>query len=140
MGAACALVALSFMYGRLQLLLRASLVIVPLFAVMWTFLPKQDQEYAASFDRQKYDNIDVRYDNFEKTVLLIKSSPFIGHGISIRKQLDATNLVFTTLAESGIFGFVLFVTAGNSSINFLNKSILIIFASESDKAVIKLPP
>ena len=110
-GAACALVALSFMYGRLQHLLRASLVIVPLFAVMWTFLPKQDQEYASSFDRQKYDNIDVRYDNFEKTVLLIKSSPFIGHGISIRKQLDATNLVMSTLAESGIFGFVLFVTA-----------------------------
>ena len=110
-GAACALIVLSFVYGRLQLLFKASLVIVPLVAVMWTFLPKQDQEYASSFDRQKYDNIDVRYSNFERTVALIKSSPFIGHGISIRKQLDATNLVMATLAEGGILGFVLFVTA-----------------------------
>jgi O-antigen ligase len=110
-GAGCALIVLSFVYGRVRLLLKASLVIVPLFAVMWTFLPKQDQEYASSFDRKKYDNIDVRYNNFELTVSLIKSSPFIGHGISIRKQLDATNLVMATLAEGGILGFVLFVTA-----------------------------
>ena len=110
-GAACALIVLSLAYGRVQLLLRASLVIVPLIVVMWTFLPKQDQEYASSFDRQKYDNIDVRYDNFETTVDLIKSSPFIGHGISIRKQLDATNLLMATLAEGGILGLVLFVTS-----------------------------
>jgi hypothetical protein len=110
-GAVCALIVLSFVYGRVQLLFKASLFIVPLFAVMWTFLPKQDQEYASSFDRQKYDNIDIRYDNYEKTVALIKASPFIGHGISIRKQLDATNLVMATLAEGGILGFVLFVTA-----------------------------
>jgi hypothetical protein len=39
----------------------------------------------------------------------MKESPFIGHGISIRKQLDATNLVMATLAEGGIVGFVLFL-------------------------------
>ena len=110
-GAVCALIVLSFVYGRVQLLFKASLFIVPLFAVMWTFLPKQDQEYASSFDRQKYDNIDVRYDNYANSLALIKASPFIGHGISIRKQLDATNLVMATLAEGGILGFVLFVTA-----------------------------
>jgi O-antigen ligase len=110
-GAVCALVVLSFVYGRVQLLLKASLIIVPLFAVMWTFLPKQDQEYASSFDRQKYDNISVRYDNFDNTVALIKSAPLIGYGISIRKQMDATNLVMATLAEGGILGFVLFVAA-----------------------------
>jgi len=110
-GAVCALVALALMYGRLQLLLRAAIVIVPLVGVMWNYLPKSDQEYATSFDRQKYDNIDVRYNNFEQTSALIRESPFIGHGISIRKQLDATNLVMVTLAEGGIVGFVLLIVA-----------------------------
>lgn len=110
-GAGCALIALALMYGRVQLLVRASLVIVPLIVVMWNFLPKEDQEYATSFDRQKYDNIEARYANFDRTSALIKSSPLIGHGISIRKQLDATNLVMVTLAEGGILGFALFIIA-----------------------------
>jgi O-antigen ligase len=110
-GAGCALIALALMYGRVQLLVRASLVIMPLVVVMWNFLPKEDQEYASSFDRQKYDNIEARYANFDQTSALIKSSPVIGHGISIRKQLDATNLVLVTLAEGGILGFVLFIIA-----------------------------
>jgi O-antigen ligase len=108
-GAMCALVALALMYGRFQLLVRAAIVIVPLVGIMWNYLPKSDQDYAASFDRQKYDNIEVRYSNFEQTLTLIKESPLIGHGISIRKQLDATNLLMVTLAEGGIAGFVLFV-------------------------------
>ena len=110
-GAAAALIALAIMYGRVQLLLRASLFIVPLIVVMWTYLPKDDQEYASSFDRQKYDNIEVRYANFDRTSALIKASPIIGHGVSIRKQLDATNLIMITLAEGGIIGFVLFIAA-----------------------------
>jgi hypothetical protein len=110
-GAGCALIALALVYGRLKLLVRASLVIVPLIVVLWNLLPKEDQEYASSFDRQKYDNIEARYANFDRTSALIKSSPFIGHGISIRKKLDATNLVMVTLAEGGILGFVLFVIA-----------------------------
>ena len=110
-GATCALVALALLYGRLQLLVRAAIVIIPLVGVMWNYLPKSDQEYATSFDRQKYDNIDVRYNNFEQTSALIRESPLIGHGVSIRKQLDATNLVMVTLAEGGILGFVLFIVA-----------------------------
>ncbi len=110
-GAGCALTALALIYGRVQLLVRASLVIVPLIVVMWNFLPKEDQEYASSIDRQKYDNIEARYANFNRTSALIKSSPLIGHGISIRKQFDATNLVMVTLAEGGILGFVLFTVA-----------------------------
>ncbi len=110
-GAACALVTLAIMYRRMYLLLRAAIVIIPLVALMWNYLPKDDQQYAASFDRQKYDNIQARYNNFERTSDLIRESPFIGHGISIRKQLDATNLVMVTVAEGGIVGFVLFVAA-----------------------------
>jgi O-antigen ligase len=107
-GAACSLICVTLMYKRVQLLLRASLVLVPIIALMWNYLPKEDQQYASSFDRQKYDNIDIRYANIEKTAALIKSSPIIGHGISIRKQLDATNLVLVSLAEGGILGFILF--------------------------------
>lgn len=108
-GAGCALVALATMYGRLRLLLRATLVIIPLIGLMWNYLPKEDQQYATSFDREKYDNIDARYNNFEKTSALITKSPLIGNGISIRKQLDATNLVMVSLAEGGVVGFILFL-------------------------------
>lgn len=108
-GAVCALVSLAIMYGRLQLLLRAALVIFPLVGLMWNYLPKEDQQYATSFDREKYDNIDARYNNFERTSALIAKSPLIGNGISIRKQVDATNLIMVTLAEGGVLGFVLFL-------------------------------
>lgn len=108
-GAMCALITLAVVFGRIQLLIRAALVIIPLVGIMWNYLPKEDQQYATSFDRQKYDNIDMRYNNFERTSNLIRESPLIGHGISIRKQLDATNLIMVTLAEGGILGFAMFV-------------------------------
>jgi O-antigen ligase len=108
-GASCALVSLAIMYGRLQLLFRTGLVIVPLVAIMWNYLPKEDRQYAASFERKHLNNIDTRYNNFDRSYALIEKSPLIGNGVSIRKQLDATNLVMATLAEGGVVGFVLFL-------------------------------
>ena len=108
-GAAVALTGIAIVYGRVTLLFRASLVILPLIAVMWNFLPKEDQQYATSFDREKNQNIQVRYNNFQQTSTLFVASPLIGHGISMRKQLDATNLVMATLAEGGILGLAMFV-------------------------------
>jgi hypothetical protein len=48
-GAGCALIAIAIMFARLRLLLRAVLLIIPLIALLWTYLPKEDQEYATGF-------------------------------------------------------------------------------------------
>jgi hypothetical protein len=37
-------------------------------------------------------------------------NPFIGVGVSLRKQMDSTNLIFVTLGESGVVGLISFLT------------------------------
>ena len=108
-GTGCALVSIAIVYGRIQLLFRVLLVTVPIVAILWNYLPKEDLQYATSFERKHLNNIDARYTNFNRSYALITKSPLIGNGISIRKQLDATNLVMATLAEGGAIGFILFL-------------------------------
>jgi O-antigen ligase len=110
-GSACGFVSVALCYGRLKLLLRTIAVLVPIIAIMWNFLPNEDKQYALGFDGKKYDNIQARYNNIDAAIALIRESPVIGHGISIRKLMDATNLVMVTLAEGGIVGLILFVVA-----------------------------
>ena len=38
----------------------------------------------------------------------IKASPILGVGVGLRKQYDATNVVMSTLAETGVLGLVAF--------------------------------
>ena len=105
-GAVIAVIVLLLAYQRFRLVWQVSAIVIPVIALMWTLAPQQDKDYATGFDAAKYDNIKARYSNSEQALNTFSANPLFGAGISVRKTTDATNLVLTTLAEGGAFGFV----------------------------------
>jgi O-antigen ligase len=88
------------MYRRL---LMFGLVLIPVVGVVWASLPEESRQYASSFDSGRY-NIRARELNSEWALEQWKSSPWIGVGVGLRKEFDATNVILLTLAESGPLG------------------------------------
>ncbi len=108
LGAIVGLFVLCAVRGQYSLLIRATMVMVPLLMVAWMLLPQKSKLYATSFDPSKDYNIKYRYqsvtlaqDNFEK-------NPVLGVGVGLRKEYDATNIVMLTLAETGVLGLAAF--------------------------------
>ena len=84
---------------------RAVLILLPVLFVAWNALPRDQREYATSFD-QKRGNIEARYENLDFMRLNFEQNPLLGVGVGLRKQSDATNLVWMTLAETGVLGLL----------------------------------
>lgn len=86
---------------------KVALIFFPLLAVMWNSLPERDQQYAFGFGlnrpniRARYRSINIAQENF-------LSNPFLGAGVGFRKDYDATNVMWSTLAESGVVGLLSF--------------------------------
>ncbi len=88
------------MYRRLLML---GVLLIPVVGVVWASLPEESREYASSFDNSRY-NIKARELNSEWAIEQWRSSPWIGVGVGLRKEFDATNVILLTLAESGPLG------------------------------------
>jgi hypothetical protein len=86
---------------------RIAIFIVPLVAVGWLLLPEDLQEYAVGFESKRY-NIRARWQSVQLAIHAWQQSPWMGTGVGLRKQYDATNVVLLTLAETGILGLGLF--------------------------------
>jgi len=84
---------------------RAVLVLLPVLFVAWNSLPREQQEYATSFGKER-GNIEARYDNLAFMQSQYAHNPLLGVGVGLRKQHDATNLVWMTLAETGVLGLL----------------------------------
>jgi hypothetical protein len=89
--------------GMYRRLLMFGLVLIPVVGVVWASLPEESRQYASSFDSGRY-NIRARELNSEWALEQWKSSPWIGVGVGLRKEFDATNVILLTLAESGPLG------------------------------------
>ena len=100
-----ALFGLRAQYGRM---LRLLLILAPAIALLWAFMPTQQKEYALGFGAER-ENIKLRLDTIDFTWKTFLSSPIIGKGVALRKEIDATNLATVTLAETGVLGFAAFV-------------------------------
>jgi hypothetical protein len=98
------LTALRRQYG---LLLKLAIVLVPLIAFGWSTLPKDSREYATDIRQDRY-NIQARYDNLAIAHRFFERSPVYGCGVGIRKEYDATNIFWFTLAETGALGLAAF--------------------------------
>jgi O-antigen ligase len=109
-GAVVGLIVIALLQRRFQFLIRILVVIVPVVLFMWITLPDSSKDYAVGMDRNKHKNIAARFANRDKALGAFKSNPLLGEGVSLRKQMDATNLVFVTLGESGILGMLSFLT------------------------------
>ncbi len=94
--------------GQYRRLFQLGLFLVPLFLLIWTFVPKESREYATSFDPERY-NIRARVLNTEWALEQWRSSPWIGVGTGLRKEYDATNVFWLTLAETGPLGLLAFL-------------------------------
>jgi hypothetical protein len=93
------------LWGRITLVIRTLIVAVPVLLVLWFLLPSEKREYATGFQADRW-NIKMRMKTQENLQKLISTEPMFGVGIGLRKQIDATNFVLVTLAESGVIGLV----------------------------------
>jgi O-antigen ligase len=108
-GAVVGLVVIALLNRRFVFLARVLALAVPVIALMWSYLPDDSKEYAAGLDSKTNRNIAARYYSRDLALAAFKQSPVIGVGVSLRKEMDATNLLFVTLGESGITGLVSFI-------------------------------
>lgn len=108
LGCFVALAMIGILRKQWAFMLRVLFVILPVMALAWQFLDTETQEYAFSFDSKRF-NISERYRFIDTAKYLWSQSPIYGQGVGLRKQYDATNLVWSTLAETGVLGMITFV-------------------------------
>jgi len=111
-----ALAGLSFiLLWRSQYLLLAKLALaaIPVVAAVWMVLPEESRDYALAIDDSRY-NIHARTLNADFARDQWLSSPFIGVGAGLRKEYDATNILWLTLAETGPIGLMAFLTVNGA--------------------------
>jgi hypothetical protein len=93
------------LWGRITLVIRTLMAAVPVLLVLWLLLPSEKREYATGFQADRW-NIKMRMKTQENLQQIVTKEPIFGVGIGLRKQVDATNFVLVTLAESGALGLL----------------------------------
>ena len=88
---------------KFRLLMQVSIGAVLLIAVAWRFLPSESRDYATSLD-SKNENIRLRYQSIDYARDIFERNPVLGVGVGLRKEYDATNIAWLTLAETGVPG------------------------------------
>jgi hypothetical protein len=81
---------------------------VPLLCVCWYFLPDKSKDYTTGLSA-KNENIQMRYNSVEYAKAHFDESPLLGVGVGLRKEYDATNLLWLMLAETGVPGALTFI-------------------------------
>jgi len=109
LGALAGILVITAVRRRFLLLLRLLLILAPLAAVCWQFMPSESKTYATNFDQNNW-NIHQRFESIDIARRFFEQSPIYGVGIGLRKQYDATNLFWFTLAETGVLGLVAFLS------------------------------
>jgi O-antigen ligase len=93
--------------GKMKFMLRSLIVLVPMVVIFWNLLPAEKREYASSFDPNR-QNISLRYQSIDFARRVFEDNPVFGVGVGLRKEFDATNIFWVTLAETGIQGLISF--------------------------------
>jgi hypothetical protein len=93
------------LWGRITLVIRTLILAVPVLLVLWFLLPNEKRDYATGFQSNRW-NIMIRMKTQKNLQEIITKEPLFGVGIGLRKQVDATNFVLVTLAESGVIGLL----------------------------------
>lgn len=106
LGTVVGIVVMSAYMQSYRLLLRGIAYMTPIMVIIWVSLPPQLKTYAINFDSSSAYNIELRYKSVNIAETLFMQDPIWGSGIGLRKMYDATNLVWSTLAETGILGLL----------------------------------
>ena len=115
-GAICGVVVVIALRRRFKFLLQVMIVLIPTVVLFWNLLPQEKREYASALGRE-HDNIEARYQTIDYARTQFEKSPFYGVGIGLRKEVDATNIFWITLAETGVPGLLAFL--GVQAVTFL---------------------
>ena len=107
LGAMCGIALITVLRRQFILLLRAGLLLVPVLALCWFALPQEQRSYATDFNPNR-TNLAARFQSVDLAKNYFEQSPVVGVGVGLRKQYDATNLVMSTLAETGVVGLLTF--------------------------------
>jgi O-antigen ligase len=95
--------------GEFRLLLRGMTVAALVILICWQLVPKARQQYATDLASDSY-NVKTRLISIQYAMHYFETSPVVGVGVGLRKGYDATNVVMSTLAETGVLGLVTFMS------------------------------
>ena len=93
---------------KFSLLLRLAIILIPIIAICWRQLPQGTREYVVDFSAERR-NIAYRYKSLEFAMSMFEQNPIYGMGVGLRKEFDATNVITSVLAETGIIGAIPFI-------------------------------
>ena len=108
LGAAAGLVVIFGLRQQWKALARLLLTLLPLLAACWFLMPSDSRDYATDFGQGRY-NIHARLDSIDFARTTYNRNQVYGEGVGLRKEFDATNVVWVTLAETGVLGLAAFL-------------------------------
>lgn len=94
--------------GQWGLFVKSFFVLIPIIALGWHLLPAEQRDYATGFDPTRNLNILERLRSIDFARTNFENAPLIGVGVGLRKLFDATNIIWVTLAETGVLGLATF--------------------------------
>jgi O-antigen ligase len=109
LGAMGGVLVILLLRARFTLFARVIGIGIPVVVACWFMLPAQAQDYASDFSVTA-NNIRARFDSLNLAYGYFQSNPLLGVGVGLRKEYDATNLVMSTLAETGVTGLLAFTS------------------------------
>ena len=107
-GAATGIILILVMRRQFGLLVKVGFAFIPLIAICWQFLPQQSRSYTTGLSSDNW-NIKMRYKSLDLARNRFEENPLLGVGVGLRKEYDATNLFWLTLAETGVLGIATFM-------------------------------
>ena len=108
LGAVAGMLVIGVVRGNVKPLLKVGAVLVPVVLIVWFNLPPELKAYTFGFDAEQNRNIELRLLTLQQTQQMFADSPVFGQGLGLRKNIDATNLVWLALAETGVLGALSF--------------------------------
>ncbi len=108
LGALVGLVAIFGLRRQWQALGRLLALLIPLLMIGWFLMPSESRDYATGFSRDRF-NIQARFNSIDIAKSAFQKNELYGDGVGIRKEYDATNIVWMTLAETGVLGAATFL-------------------------------
>jgi O-antigen ligase len=108
--------------GRTKAFLGSLVLIAALVGVTWSMLPEEATDYATDVSPDT-KIISSRFDAMETAMASFRSTPLLGVGVGLRKQVEPHNVIILTLGETGIAGLVTFLFAFGAAFYTLSKAL-----------------
>jgi O-antigen ligase len=91
------------------LFFRGLLLVIPAIVLCWFLMPQEQRDYALDLGTHSHSSADSRFATIAFFKEQFEISPIIGVGVGLRKEHDSTNVVMSTLAETGVVGLIAFL-------------------------------